>query len=233
MTDEARSDAEQTPFEVTDVLGGAKLEDGTGICLSGGGFRAMLFHLGSLIRLNELGLLSTIDRVSSVSGGSLAAGILAAGWSELDFDVHGVARAFHNRVSDPLLGLARKRVDVPAILLGFIPFVHAANVAAGIYDRAVFHSKTLQDLPERPRFTNAPLTAVAGGVPDILIENVSGGSFLAAGEYEIASILMKVKDESQSTRVLTIFELQIEAAPDVFYSSVDGYAFLSRQVAGA
>jgi CHAT domain len=80
---------------------------------------------------------------------------------------------------------------------------------------------------------NAPLTAVAGGVLDILIENVSAGGLLAAGEYEIASILMKVKDESQSTRVLTIFELQIEAAPDVFYSSVDGYAFLSRQVAGA
>jgi hypothetical protein len=80
---------------------------------------------------------------------------------------------------------------------------------------------------------NAPLSAVAGGVLDILIENVSAGGLLAAGEYEIASILMKVKDESQSTRVPTIFELQIEAAPDVFYSSVDGYAFLSRQVVGA
>src|ERR1700722_12142173 len=106
MADEIDKDPEQTAFELTDVLGGTKLEDGVGLCLSGGGFRAMLFHLGSFIRLNELGLLPKIDRVSSVSGGSLAAGILAAGWAELDFDVHGVARAFHNRVSDPLLGLA-------------------------------------------------------------------------------------------------------------------------------
>jgi NTE family protein len=135
MADETKSDPEQTPFEVTDVLGGANLEDGIGLCLSGGGFRAMLFHLGSLIRLNELGLLPTIDRVSSVSGGSLAAGILAAGWPDLDFDANGVAKGFHAEVSEPLLRLARKRVDVPAILLGFIPFVHAANVAARTYDR--------------------------------------------------------------------------------------------------
>ena len=31
----------------------------------------MLFHLGSLIRLNEVGLLPTLDHVSSVSSGSL------------------------------------------------------------------------------------------------------------------------------------------------------------------
>jgi NTE family protein len=152
MADETWNNPEQTPFVVADVLEGAKLEDGVGLCLSGGGFRAMLFHLGSLFRLNELGLLPVIDRVSSVSGGSLAAGILAAGWSGLGFDANGVAKCFHTQVSEPVLRLARKHVDVPAILLGFIPFVHAANVAAGTYDRAVFHSKTLQDLPDRPRF---------------------------------------------------------------------------------
>lgn len=152
MTDEAKSDPEQTPFEVTDVLGGAKLEHGTGIYLSGGGFRAMLFHFGSLIRLNEFGLLPTIDRVSSVSVGSLAAGILAASWPKLDFDANSVAKGFDARVSEPLLRLARKRVDVPAILLGCIPFVHAANGAARTYDRTVFDSKTLQELPDRPRF---------------------------------------------------------------------------------
>ncbi len=28
---------------------------GMGLCLSGGGYRAMLFHLGAIWRLNELG----------------------------------------------------------------------------------------------------------------------------------------------------------------------------------
>ena len=45
------------------------------LCLSGGGYRAMLFHVGALWRLNELGLLPRLDRVSSVSGGSITAGV--------------------------------------------------------------------------------------------------------------------------------------------------------------
>ncbi|HEV8136069.1 MAG TPA: hypothetical protein VGP85_15410 [Pyrinomonadaceae bacterium] len=40
------------------------------LCLSGGGYRAMLFHLGPLCRLNDAGLLRGLVRVSSVSGGS-------------------------------------------------------------------------------------------------------------------------------------------------------------------
>ena len=56
------------------------------IALSGGGFRAMLFHVGFMWRLNELGILQQADMISSVSGGSILAGILASRWSELDFD---------------------------------------------------------------------------------------------------------------------------------------------------
>jgi predicted acylesterase/phospholipase RssA len=41
--------------------------DGIALALSGGGYRAMLFHTGALIRLNELGLLKQLTRVSSVS----------------------------------------------------------------------------------------------------------------------------------------------------------------------
>src|SRR5215471_4181570 len=50
---------------------------GTALCLSGGGFRAALFHLGALRRLNEVGLLSKLNTISSVSGGSVASGLLA------------------------------------------------------------------------------------------------------------------------------------------------------------
>lgn len=46
------------------------------VCLSGGGFRAMLFHLGSLRRLYQIGVLQRADVITSVSGGSLMAGIL-------------------------------------------------------------------------------------------------------------------------------------------------------------
>ena len=66
-------------------LGGTQPKGGVGMCLSGGGYRAMLFHLGALRRLNEAGKLATLTRVSSVSGGSITAGVLGLHWKELDF----------------------------------------------------------------------------------------------------------------------------------------------------
>ncbi len=45
--------------------------------LSGGGYRAALFHLGALTRLNELGLLAQTGTVGAVSGGSIVAALLA------------------------------------------------------------------------------------------------------------------------------------------------------------
>ena len=53
---------------------------GTALCLSGGGSRAMLFHAGAILRLAEVGALGDIDSVSSVSGGSITAGLLARVW---------------------------------------------------------------------------------------------------------------------------------------------------------
>ncbi|HYX04969.1 MAG TPA: patatin-like phospholipase family protein, partial [Reyranella sp.] len=56
---------------------------GIALALSGGGYRAMLFHTGVLIRLNELGLLKQVSRVSSVSGGSISAAYLGLVWKKL------------------------------------------------------------------------------------------------------------------------------------------------------
>src|SRR3954454_1987245 len=47
------------------------------LCLSGGGYRAAIFHLGALRRLNEVGVLSKIDTITSVSGGSILSAHLA------------------------------------------------------------------------------------------------------------------------------------------------------------
>ena len=51
--------------------------EGTALCLSGGGYRAALFHLGALRRLNELGILAQVDTLTSVSGGAIFAAQLA------------------------------------------------------------------------------------------------------------------------------------------------------------
>lgn len=51
--------------------------EGVGLALSGGGYRASLFHLGAMRRLHELGLLQQVTRLSSVSGGSIISGHMA------------------------------------------------------------------------------------------------------------------------------------------------------------
>src|SRR5262249_14258476 len=60
-------------------------QDGIGLALSGGGYRAMVFHVGALIRLNETALLRKVKRISSVSGGSITAGVLGMSWKDLAF----------------------------------------------------------------------------------------------------------------------------------------------------
>ena len=74
-----------------DFLNADKLEDVIGLCLSGGGYRAMVYHAGALVRLNELGFLAQLREVASVSGGSITAGMLALAWPKLQFDAGGRA----------------------------------------------------------------------------------------------------------------------------------------------
>jgi NTE family protein len=85
--------------------------DGTALCLSGGGYRAMLFHVGAIWRLNELGYLPKLARISSVSGGSITAGVLGLNWHRLAFDGTGVAAALRQEFVEPIRGLASKTID--------------------------------------------------------------------------------------------------------------------------
>ena len=44
-----------------------------GLALSGGGYRAAAFHLGTLKKLHEMGVLDKVNVISSISGGSIVA----------------------------------------------------------------------------------------------------------------------------------------------------------------
>jgi NTE family protein len=136
---------------VTDA-GSGPPRDGTALCLSGGGYRAMLFHLGSLWRLNELGQLPTFDRISSVSGGSIIAGTLGLAWPKLDFDAAGVARALDAQVVNPVRKMAGQTIDIPSVLAGLLPWGSISSKVMAAYRSHLFGASTLQDLPVRPRF---------------------------------------------------------------------------------
>jgi len=126
---------------------------GMGLSLSGGGFRATLFGLGSLWRLNELGLLQKMSRITSVSGGSLAAGVLAAHWSDLEFDSTGRAINFTDIVVSPLRRYCSRSLDWKVALPGLLPFFSAARLAARSYAKHLCRmsngrAATLADLPK-------------------------------------------------------------------------------------
>jgi NTE family protein len=129
------------------------LTTGFGLCLSGGGFRAVLFHAGSLLRLNEAGQLPKLKRISSVSGGSIVSALLAVRWRDLGLDSGPVGRNFEGLVIAPLRLLAGKTLDFPCVMRGWVtPGTTINEHLAASYRRALFGDRTLQDLPGDPDF---------------------------------------------------------------------------------
>jgi len=124
---------------------------GVALCLSGGGFRAMLFHAGALRRLNDGAYLGNLDRVSSVSGGSITAGVLGLNWSKLNFN-QGIATNFEDAVIEPIRTLAVHTIDVGSVISGVFGFGTVADKIADHYRKYLFGHSTLQDLPDKPRF---------------------------------------------------------------------------------
>lgn len=128
-------------------------DEGIGIAFSGGGFRATLFHVGALQRLNELGLLPQFREVTSVSGGSIMAAFLALRWQKLAF-ADGVATNLGEVVSKPLREFCSRTIDVGSILAGIIsPVRHPSQLIEKAYRKRLFGEATLADLPDKPRFT--------------------------------------------------------------------------------
>ncbi|MFL5901850.1 MAG: patatin-like phospholipase family protein [Solirubrobacterales bacterium] len=88
------------------------------LCLSGGGYRAALFHLGALTRLNELGLLSKVETVGAVAGGSLLAALLAA---RVPWPLQGAYRDWPELLAEPMRAIARRNARARALLRRPIP----------------------------------------------------------------------------------------------------------------
>lgn len=117
----------------------------TGLALSGGGYRAMLFNLGSVWRLNELGWLRRIDMITSVSGGSILNGVLATRWRQLTWNAAGVATNFHTVIAQPVRRMAGQTIDVFAGIEGLLSIFSAiSDKVTQAYDKALFNGARLQ-----------------------------------------------------------------------------------------
>ncbi|WP_245455120.1 MULTISPECIES: patatin-like phospholipase family protein [unclassified Mesorhizobium] len=137
-----------------------------GIALSGGGFRAAAFHVGTFTALQELDLLDKLDLISCVSGGSVAGAYLALNWGKQDV-LKGL--------SDYLL---TKSIAVSSIIGGILdPFETRLEKLGASYDRDLFAGARLSALRDGPRiYLNA--TNLATGNMFFFV----AGKALAPGE---------------------------------------------------
>ena len=125
-----------------------------GLAVAGGGYRATLYSLGSLWRLNEFGLLPKFKTITSVSGGSITTGYLATKWEDLIFDSDGVAINFREVIAEPLQIFCSNGIDVKAGFSGLLSFRDTiGDKVAKAYDRKLFHGAQIQSLSdEAPEF---------------------------------------------------------------------------------
>jgi predicted acylesterase/phospholipase RssA len=150
-----------------------------GLALSGGGFRATLFHLGLIRFLRDAGLLTSITHLASVSGGSVMAAHLIYRWSDYSSSDD---TAFEKAASELI---AFTQQDVRGRIVRRLPLLVLANLVPTVrlgrtdlleefYDKFYGYT-TLHELRERN--PNAPAL-------HILTTNLSSGqlcSFTSEG----------------------------------------------------
>jgi len=142
------------------------------LSLSGGGFRATCFHLGVLKKLHELGLLERVGLISSVSGGSILAGLYATSlvnhesFDEFLCDAHAFVTQGWS-------------LDWPAMLHDFLPWSKSSRGLERRYRRAFKYRDgrpiMLRDLEGLPPLLVFNATAVHSG---------AGWRFLSGGKAD-------------------------------------------------
>jgi len=151
--------------------------------LSGAGYRAALFHLGALTRLNELGLLARIGTVGAVSGGSILAALLA---TRIPWPLQGAYRDWPEQVAEPMRAIASRNARARAFLRRPLP--------PGGSDEAALEERYARKLVESlggesslgPRFvfgaSGLTLSGLAAGWEECLEWEL--GETVAGGGYE-------------------------------------------------
>ncbi|MGV9455441.1 patatin-like phospholipase family protein [Streptomyces sp. NPDC003635] len=132
----------------------APSDDPVAVALSGGGFRATLSALGVIRLLADAGMLSHLRYASSVSGGSVANGLLATAWRGLRQQGF-TGTAVDDLLIDPTIGRISARSLKKALLRGVWRTVGPStrtDLLARRFDEWFFDGTRLEDLDPQVRW---------------------------------------------------------------------------------
>ena len=147
-----------------------------GLALSGGGFRATLYHLGVVRFLRDAGALKDVTDIASVSGGSILAAHLVLNWERYNGDDDSFAEAASEIVEFVQFDLRnhivrRLPLQLPFRLLSRLHLLDGRKFTPNVlleryYEKRLYGDRCLHELPEHPRL-------------HILATNVSTGAMAA------------------------------------------------------
>ncbi|MEM9746970.1 MAG: patatin-like phospholipase family protein [Actinomycetota bacterium] len=164
-----------------------------GMTFSGGGFRATLPALGMVRFLADAGLLSNLRYVSSVSGGSVANGILAVKWPKIRAAGYSSA-AVDAEIIDPIVKKISSRSLKRKLILNIWRIVGSKNrteLLADAFDDWWFDGHELEHLdPEVRWIINAANTRTGvrfGFERDVLGDYVVGLASTAGTGVRVAT----------------------------------------------
>jgi predicted acylesterase/phospholipase RssA len=169
-----------------------------GLALSGGGFRAALFHLGVVRLLRDAGALRDVTDIASVSGGSILAAHLVLNWDEYNGDEQRFTEAaaqivkfvqfdVRNHIVRRLpllyvLGLLARRMP------GRGRSLTANAILERYYARFLYGDRCLYELPESPRLHILTTNVSNGGLSVFNRDGLSIQQRAGAGAPEFERI---------------------------------------------
>lgn len=133
------------------------------LCLSGGGFRATIFHAGTLAALRAMGFLPRVRHIVSVSGGSIVAAHATLNWARYIDSNEDVFRAAVRELLATTSLDVRGRILRRWLFLGTLPRYRRVNQLVRFYDR-LYGGTRLEDLAGggRPKLYIAATSLVSG-----------------------------------------------------------------------
>jgi NTE family protein len=122
---------------------------GLAVCLSGGGYRAVLFNAGAVLRLAEAGVLGSASRLCGVSGGAIVASLLAVQWTRIANEGFKTP-VMMREVIAPLRSLASRTLDGRSVVGGLLFPRSLTEWISHNFDRELYHGVQFGDLADRP-----------------------------------------------------------------------------------